>query len=122
MVELNANTIVEEGVTFVQATVTNTRGTTQVIRLESCLDGPTWSPNQGQRAAVEWEGDRWEAMLQPGERRGVGFASPAAPVDPPLTVVDVRRAGPDDRGKGPEAVLRDLEEWRPPREIVRDSR
>lgn len=122
MVELDANTIVESGVTFVQATVTNTRGTRQVIAIESHLDGPVWSPNHGRRVVVEWDGDRWEGVLQPGERRGVGFATPAVPIDQPVTVANVRRATSEDLGTDPRAVLRDLDEWRPPRAVLGNQR
>ncbi|WEL17703.1 Uncharacterized protein SVXHr_1535 [Halorhabdus sp. SVX81] len=120
MVELNADTTVEQGVTFVQATVTNTRGTAQVIRLASQLAGPTWHPQYGTVSAPQWDGDRWESALQPGESRGVGFASPTTPSDPPIAVVDIRRATPADFENDAGAVLRDLDEWRPPRDIVRN--
>ncbi|CCQ32355.1 DUF7857 domain-containing protein [Halorhabdus tiamatea] len=121
MVELDTETIVEGGVTFVQATVTNTRGTSQAVRLENRLEGPPWPPRRAGIETPEWDGDYWEGTVQPGERRGLGYASPAEPIDQPLTVVDVRRVTSADR-RDTSAVLRDLDGWRPPRALLADRR
>ena len=67
---------------------------------------------------AEWDGQDWEGVFQPGERRGLGYASPAEPVDHPLRVVDVRRARSGDRATDAGAVLRDLAAWRPPRDLL----
>ncbi|ACV10398.1 conserved hypothetical protein [Halorhabdus utahensis DSM 12940] len=120
MVDVDAKTTVVQGVTFVLATVTNTRGTAQVIKIESRLDGPTWYPRHGDVTASEWDEDTWESVLHPGESRGVGFGSPAEPRDPPMRLVDVRRATPADFDRDTQSVLRDLAAWRPPRDIVRN--
>jgi hypothetical protein len=122
MVELDTETIVEGGVTLVQATVTNTRGTSQAVRLENQLEGLSWPPRRAGIEPPEWDGDYWEGTVQPGERRGLGYASPAEPIDQPLTVVDVRRATSADRRRDSRAVLRDLDGWRPPRELLTDRR
>lgn len=107
------------GVTFVSATVANDRSTPQVVRLRSRIDGPTWSPGLDDRTAPEWSGDVWEATVQPGRRRGVGFASPGEPVENPLEVVSVTRA--EDGRAGTEEVLADLDAWSPPSDLLAED-
>lgn len=94
-------------VTYVRGTVKNTRRTTQTVRLESRLDGPTWPPRCGPTISPEWSTDGWEGTIRPGRCRGVGFASPAPPVDRPLELVSAERADPKLGRK--ELVLADID-------------
>ncbi|WP_424016386.1 hypothetical protein ACOZ4N_10775 [Halorientalis pallida] len=107
------------GVTFVSATVANDRSTPQVVRLRSRIDGPVWSPGLGDRTAPEWSDDVWEATIQPDRRRGIGFASPAEPVETPLEVVSVTRA--EGGRAGTEEVLADLAAWSPPSDLLAED-
>lgn len=117
MVHLEWETDRRDGVTFVSATVLNTHTTPQTVRLESRLDGPTWPPRTDGDTALEWDGDLWMGTIAPKRRRGVGFATPAAPAEPPLEVVDVSRAL-DTTGTESEAVVQSLDEWQPPRDVL----
>lgn len=117
MVELDTSVERTDGVTFVRATVKNTRGTAQRVRVESRLDGPTWPPRRDGFTAPEWDGDCWEKGMLPGRSHGLGFASPAEPVDPPLEVVTVERVDPENL-RTVEEVLADLDDPVPPREIL----
>lgn len=117
MVEVDASVEHTDGVTLVRATVTNTRGTPQMVRLESRLDGPIWPPRDGGFTAPEWDGDRWERGLTPGESVGLGFASPADPVEPPLEIVDVERTPPEEFRTAAD-VLAELDDALPPRDIL----
>jgi len=108
------------GVTFVEVTVRNDRSTPQTVSLESRLDGPVWTPRRDGATPPEWTGGTWEATLAPGERRGVGFASPADPVDPPVEMA-AARASPDRRDD-PDAVLAGLDEWSPPGSVLPGGR
>ncbi|MFC4541096.1 hypothetical protein ACFO5R_04025 [Halosolutus amylolyticus] len=117
MVEVDWETDRREGVTFVTATVTNTQTTPQRVRLESRLDGPTWPPRRDGVTAPEWRDDVWEATVEPGHRRGVGFASPAAPTDPPVEIVDVARES-DDTERTADEVLATLDEWAPTSDVL----
>jgi hypothetical protein len=121
MVDVEASVERTDGVTFVRATVSNTRGTAQIVRLESRLDGPTWPPRRGETTAPEWDGDCWEDRILPGRCRGIGFASPAEPVDPPVELVDVERA-PADEYETAAQVLASLDDPRPPRDVVEGER
>lgn len=117
-VVLETETERREGVTLVTATVRNALTTPQVVRLEHRLDGPIWRPSKRGIPDPEWEGEAWRATLPPGRSRGVGFASPADPVDPPLVVETARRATAADDGRSPESVLAELDDWKPPRSVV----
>lgn len=121
MVEVDATTERTAGVTLVRASVENTQTTPQRVRLRNLLDGPTWSPRAGDVPAPEWDGDAWETVLRPGERRGLGFATPADPADPPVEVVSETRATAD-RERRPGSVLATLDGWAPPRRVVVDRR
>lgn len=121
MVDLDTSVERTDGVTLVRATVTNTRGTAQLVRVESALDGPTWPPRHEGFTAPEWEGDCWAKRIRPGECHGLGFASPAEPVDPPLEVVTVERIDPESL-RTVDEVLAELDDPLPPRETLRGVR
>ncbi len=116
MVEVDWDTTHCKGVTFVVATVTNTQTTPQRVRLESQLDGPIWPPRRNGVTAPEWSGRLWDATIDPGRSRGVGFASSAAPTAPPIELVDVSR-GPTGTERSPAEILPTLEEWAPTSEV-----
>lgn len=120
MVELRTKTRREDGVTFVAVVVTNSRRTAQRIRLESQLDGPMWPPTEGRRPLPAWDGDRWEARLPAGSSRGIGFASPAPPADPPMELVDIERA--DSEEETHDEVIASLDEWTPPADVLGGKR
>ncbi|WP_276255049.1 hypothetical protein [Halomontanus rarus] len=143
MVEVETASERRTGITLVRATVTNTRTTPQFVRLRSTLDGPTWPPGRGRVGAPEWNGDTWEGVVEPGQCRGVGFATPAAPAKtaadsasesevesrfesesepkPPLELVTVERASAGSRTTTRE-VLADLDDWSPPTDVFSRSR
>ncbi|MBX0288074.1 hypothetical protein [Haloarcula salinisoli] len=104
----------ENGVTFVRGAVTNTRTTIHRARLESTLDGPTWPPKRDGTVVPEWRDGVWEATIRPGDTLGLGFASPAAPKSPALTVTDLKRVDSEAAGDNPVDSLTD---WAPPRGI-----
>lgn len=117
MVKLETECERTDEVTFVRATVTNTRSTAQIVRVKSQLDGPTWPPSRDGFPAPEWDGDCWEKGLLPGRSRGFGFASPAEPVEEPLEIISIERASPDDLETVDE-VLAELESPFPPRDVL----
>lgn len=107
---------VQAGVTFVTATVRNTQTTPQRVRLESQLDGPTWPPRRNGVTAPAWTDRCWEATIDPGRTRGIGFASPAVPTEPAIELLEQSRAA-DDEGC-PTDVLAGLDEWEPPSDVL----
>ncbi|QLH80148.1 hypothetical protein [Halosimplex pelagicum] len=117
--EALGETVERNGVTFVTATVSHDRGTAQVVRLENRLDGPVWPPRVGDQTAPAWTDGTWEARVGPDQALGVGYATPAPPLEDgaPLSVVSVTRAGGTD-GADPEAVLASLDDWSPPSDAL----
>lgn len=120
MVEVEATCERHEDVTLVQVTVTNTRSTPQTIRLRSRLEGPVWAPQAGSVPAPEWDDNGWTGTVKSGRTHGLGFASPAPPVESPIEIAGVRRA--DDEPVTSETVLAELEEWAPTSDILSRER
>lgn len=117
MIDVDSTVDHRNGVTFVRATVTNPQRTPQSVRLESQLDGPTWSPRVRGVTEPAWNGDAWEAIVRPGRSCGLGFASPAPPVDSPLELVLVRRADGAD-GSSAAHTIASLPDWSPSGDVV----
>lgn len=120
MVELRSTVDRRHGVTFVAAVVVNDRSTPQRVQLRSTIDGPVWPPRRNGVVAPRWSGRTWNDTLEPGERRGVGFASPGEPDGAPVELLAAERASGSDDPSNPRSVLATLERWRPPREVGRD--
>jgi len=117
MVEVETDVERRNGVTFVRATVRNTRSTPQTVRLVNRLDGPTWQPRFGAVTAPEWQDDTWERTVKPGQTLGVGYASPADPSDPPLEAVSVSREE-GEQTESTREVLASLDDWSPPNDAL----
>lgn len=117
MVDVDATCERHDTTTLVRGLVTNTRSTPQRVRLRSRLEGPTLAPKRADR---EWDGDVWTGIVRPGRTRGIGFASPAPPVDTPVAVVDTRRA--DDESIDRLEFDTDFEAWKPTAEVVWSGR
>lgn len=115
MIDIQTDCVRRDGVTFVQAALTNARSTPQLVTLESALDGPVWAPTSGPLVDPHWEDERWKGVVPAGSTRGVGFATPADPEDPAAEVRAVRRATrDDDEATDAESVLAGLEPSAPP--------
>lgn len=100
------------------------------VRVENCLDGPVWPPRDGGVPAEGWDETGFETTLAADETRPVGYATPAAPADGPMRIVETTAADPDRtdefRPQGdvpsvaaePDAVVRGLGDPCPPRDVV----
>jgi hypothetical protein len=102
------------------------------VRVESRFDAPVLPPRRAGSPADGWDATGVTLRVEPGERRGFGFAVPAPPVDPPVAIaavdpVDSDASAPDAAasvsggGDGdPTGVdaLRELAEHRPPRTAI----
>ncbi|MFC4405246.1 DUF7857 domain-containing protein [Haloarchaeobius iranensis] len=119
MVELDVQTERRDCVTFVAATVRNDGRTGRRVTLRTGLD-PVWPPRRQGVPAAGWSGDRVTLTVAAGRERGVGFATPAAPDEPVLTVVEaVAVAGDEEcREPTPEHVVRALGDPTPPADAV----
>jgi hypothetical protein len=102
------------------------------VRVESRFDVPVLPPRRAGAPADGWDATGVTLRVEPGERRGFGFAVPAPPVDPPVAIaavepVDSDASAPDAAasvsggGDGDQTAvhaLRELAEHRPPRTAI----
>lgn len=118
MVTLESTAERSRGATVVRVRLTNTRSTVQTVRLRSLLAGPTWPSRRDGVVDPRWDGDRWTVTIRPGRSRGVGFASPSPPTDPPVELVSSERPEDGESVRSAAAILADLDGWRPTNEVV----
>lgn len=100
------------------------------IRIENRLDGPVLPPRRAGVPEAGWDARGVTLRLAPDERRALGFAVPAQPVEPPVEVIDIETVEPnanaseidqpadDGVSSAAAAALRDLADHRPPRAAV----
>jgi hypothetical protein len=120
MVELDVQTERRDCVTFVAATVHNDGRTGREVTLRTGFD-PVWPPRRQGVPEAGWHEDGVTLTVPAGGTRGVGFATPAAPDEPVLTVVEtVAVDGSDEecREPTPEHVVRALGDPTPPADAV----
>ncbi|SNR49051.1 DUF7857 domain-containing protein [Halorubrum vacuolatum] len=106
-----------DGITLVRCRVRNDRSVPRRVRIESRLDGPVLPPRRRGVPENGWDESGVTLRLEPGERRALGFASPAEPTDPPVTVSETEPTTEDREADACEAVRR-LETHRPPADVV----
>ncbi|WP_433629075.1 hypothetical protein [Halomicrococcus sp. NG-SE-24] len=99
----DARTGVHGTVTLVELVVENPAETATRIRVGNRLDGPVWPPRREGVPESGWDDGGFESVVAADSSRSLGYASPAAPEDPPVEVVWTERAGTptDDSGSGP---------------------
>lgn len=112
MATLNWNLTRSDGVTLVEVVVTSE--TTEQVRIESALT-PVWPPRRQGVPVPGWDGPTFDGTVEPDAPLVVGYASPAAPVDPPATVTD---APAEDGAVSPRTLVRALGDAAPPRDAV----
>jgi hypothetical protein len=133
MVSLSCTATREDGVTLVTGHVRNP-GRPRRVRLANDLDGPVWPPRTSGVPVAGWEDDTFECIVDAGEVRPVGYATPAPPADEPMTVVASEPADADsipetaassrdtspvpEVENSPAGVVRALGSPRPPRDAV----
>ncbi|PSQ49979.1 hypothetical protein BRD15_02475 [Halobacteriales archaeon SW_6_65_15] len=137
MVTLDWRVESRAGVSLVELTVENPTDCARRVRVGNRLDGAVWPPRREGVPEAGWDDGGFEGVLAPGERRALGYASPAQPVEPPVELVWTERAGEsertDDAGWSadevapdavpsddatPEDVVRSLGDPRPPADAV----
>jgi hypothetical protein len=74
-----------DGVTLVRVYVE--ASTTRRVRVENRLDGPVWPPRRHGQPAAGWDEAGFEGVVGADDRLVAGYATPAAPADPPVELV-----------------------------------
>lgn len=127
MVDLDWRVDARDGASLVELRVTNPSRTARRVRIANRLDGEVWPPRREGVPEAGWDDGGFEGVVAAGERRALGYASPAPAADPPAEVVWSERAGasagggdPDssDVEATPEGVVRSLGAARPPADAV----
>jgi hypothetical protein len=108
MVEVECRTERREGVTLVAAVVINNTSVRRRVRVEHALDGPTWPPRRHGVPVEGWNGSAYVATVAAGDRTAVGFASPAPPESPAVSVTENRRVDPADGETETPATAEDV--------------
>lgn len=123
---LDCDTFERDGVTLVACLLTNDGDVPRRVRAANRLDGPVWYPRTGGVPARGWDDGGYEGVLEPGETRPLGYATPAdaSSAEPPVEIAWTERAAESDRewDRGqrstPAAAARALPDSRPPRGAV----
>jgi hypothetical protein len=105
------------GVTLVELVVT--ADAEEWVRVNSRLR-PVWPPRRQGVPVAGWDDACFEGRVGPDAPLVLGYASPAAPADPPVELEPVGADGEflaDDR-VSPRAIVRALGESAPPRDVV----
>ncbi|MEE6209752.1 hypothetical protein U3A55_06260 [Salarchaeum sp. III] len=114
----DARTVERGDVTLVAVLVENTTDRERGVRVTNLLDGPVWPPRTNGVPDDGWSESGYEGVLAPGERRGVGYATPAPPAPNPVRVDPLERAPAATPNPDP---VRDLPDPRPPRDALGSS-
>ncbi|QDX40341.1 hypothetical protein [Salarchaeum sp. JOR-1] len=101
-------------VTLVMVLVENDAARERGVRVTNLLDGPVWPPRTNGVPDGGWSPSGYETVLAPGERRGVGYATPAPPDPNPVRVEPIEQRSSPDRLD----PVRDLADPRPPRDAL----
>ena len=120
MVTVDTEWRTSDEVTLIRARIKNTQTTTQVVRLESPISGPVWSPPDQEPAVSSEAENAWDVLVKPGRCRGIGFATPLSITDEDtvLDVVSVSRATAEQLATTPDDVLADLPDWSPTSTVI----
>lgn len=107
-------------VALVEVSVHNPTAVDRRCRVENRVDGPTLPPRTGGVPERGWDADGYAGVVSAGETLRLGYASPAPPTEPPVTVEDRGRAaddgGTDDADAA--AAVRLLDDASPPADAL----
>lgn len=124
---LETETHRRNGVTLVAVRMHNDGGDPQRVRVANRCDGAVWPPRECGLPASGWDDGGWEGVLDAGECRPLGYATPGDPADPPAEFAWTERAADgtagdagcgDGRPPTPRDAVADLGDPRPPRDAV----
>ncbi|MGB9964559.1 hypothetical protein [Halobacterium hubeiense] len=104
------------GVTLVAVRATNDGEHARRVRVANRCDGPVWPPREQGVPAPGWDDGGWEGVVDAGDAKPLGYATPAPPAEPPAEVAWTERAAETE--PTPAEALADLGDPRPPADAV----
>lgn len=109
-----------DGVTLVTVQLRDVAVPTRVT-VRNRLDGPVWPPRREGLPEAGWTDDGFAGVVGPGSH-ALGYATPAAPDDPPAELADAVAAPDaqpvDERTERPADLVRELGDPSPPGDAV----
>jgi hypothetical protein len=107
-------------VTLVTIDLRNPSPVDRRVRVSNCLDGPVMPPRRAGIPTSGWDEDGFEGVVPAEGRRTLGYACPAPPRRPPVSVVDAGRIddGAADAVDAAADAVRELGDPRPPGDAV----
>lgn len=106
--------------TLVTVWVRNERATDRRVRLTNRLDGPVLPPRRNKQPEPGWDREGVTIVVPAGEQVALGYACPAEPASPPVSVAWVEAAEEPVRDPVADAMRR-LGDHRPPRDALADG-
>lgn len=120
MVTVESGATAVDGVTLVTVRVSGD-GVARRVRVEQRLDGPVWPPRREGRPVAGWDETGYEGTVPAEGRLVLGYATPAPPDSPPVSVEEgavVEETDAAGIADDPTAVLQRLGDPSPPRDAV----
>lgn len=109
-------------VTLVRARLRNERATDRQVRLRNYLDGPVLPPRRHGTPEAGWDRNGATTVVPAGETVALGYACPAPEAEPPVVVDEVGSAAESEtRASALDIVVRELDDHRPPRDVLGDD-
>lgn len=115
--QLESETHRRSGVTLVAVRVTNDDEEARRVRVANRCDGPVWPPRERDIPVAGWDDGGWEGVLEPGETKPLGYATPATPASPAVEFAWTERAADGEPPTGSDALAQ-LGDPRPPHDAV----
>lgn len=91
------------------------------VRVENRLDGPVLPPRRAGAPDSGWDRDGFEGVVPATGRRTLGYACPAPPARPPVSVIEEGRATDVVAEVDVETAVRGLPDPRPPADAIPDA-
>jgi hypothetical protein len=105
-------------VSLIELSVHNPTAVDRRVRVESRLDGPVLPPRDGSVPEAGWDEHGYAGVVPAGERLALGFAVPAPPTEPPVSVSDEGRATDENEEPTAADAVRALGPADPPADAI----
>lgn len=105
-------------ITLVTVDLENTHRRPRYVEIVAELDAPILPPREDGYPAQGWDDTGYQGTVDPGAHLVLGFACPAPPTDPPVTIETVEPTTEPSQPRSPGDIVRELGDPRPPTAVV----